>query len=77
MNGVMISWNWPNWITVVLMVALGYLVLSLAAQLVGGRLGRLKRPAVAGLGGGPSQSQDEFAGIYGASMFSAPGAYPG
>jgi len=66
----MISWNWPNWITVVLMVALGYLVVSLAAQLVRGRKGA-KSP-MTGAGAGPSQSQDNFAGVYGASMFAMP-----
>ena len=67
----MISWNWPNWITVVLMVALGYLVVSLAAQLVKGRIGSKGSP-VTGTGAGRSQSQDNFAGVYGASMFAMP-----
>lgn len=34
MERTMISWNLPNWITIVLMAALGYLVFGLAAQLV-------------------------------------------
>lgn len=34
----MLTWNVPNWITVILMVALGYAVVALAAQLVRGRL---------------------------------------
>lgn len=63
----MITWNWPNWITVVLMVVLGYLAVSLLAQLVRGRLGR--GPRTTGDGSGPSQSQANFAGIYGASEF--------
>jgi hypothetical protein len=62
----MISWNWPNWITVVLMVALGYLVVSLVAQLVRGRLGLKGSPNA---GGGQSDSQRDFAGIFGASTF--------
>lgn len=72
----MISWNWPNWITVVLMAALGYLAVSFAAQLVYGRLGKKGDAAgpVTGGGAGMSQSQDDFAGIYGASMFAMPGA---
>lgn len=68
----MISWNWPNWITVILMVALGYLVVSLAAQLVKGRLGAKRGGPVTGSGDGPSQSQANFAGVYGASMFAQP-----
>lgn len=67
----MISWNWPNWITVILMVALGYFVVSIAAQLVRGRLGSKAGP-VTGSGAGPSKSQDDFAGVYGASMFAMP-----
>lgn len=31
---VFLAWNLPNWITVVLMVALGYLVVSLVYQLL-------------------------------------------
>ncbi len=68
----MIAWNWPNWITVVLMVALGYLVVSLAAQLVRGRFKRSGAGPVTGAGAGPSQSQQNFAGVYGASMFAMP-----
>lgn len=62
----MLSWNWPNWITVVLMVALGYLVISLASQLVRGRLG-LK--AAHAPGGGQTRSQQNFAGIFGQTEF--------
>lgn len=66
--GNMISWNWPNWITVVLMVALGYLVVSLAAQLVRGRLGmRRPAPGTTGAGDGPSNTQWNFAGVFGDS----------
>lgn len=61
----MITWNFPNWITVVLMVALGYLVISLVAQLVRGRLG-LKSAANSNTPGGTSGA---FAGVFGASMF--------
>lgn len=32
MERTLISWNVPNWITVMLMAAAGYLVLALAAQ---------------------------------------------
>ncbi len=34
MERTMISWNLPNWITVVLMAAAGYAVLGLLAQLL-------------------------------------------
>ena len=34
MERTLISWNLPNWITVVLMAALGYAVLGGVAQLV-------------------------------------------
>ena len=67
----MIAWNWPNWITVVLMVALGYLVVSLAAQLIKGKMPGV--PAAAS-GSGQSTSQKNFAGIFGQSEFSLPGA---
>lgn len=30
----LISWNFPNWVTVVLMVVIGFAVLSLASSLV-------------------------------------------
>lgn len=60
--GNMISWNWPNWITVVLMVAIGYLAVSLLAQLAKARLGRSAGPTT-GSGGGQSQSQKNFAGF--------------
>ncbi len=66
------SWNWPNWITVVLMVTLAYLVVSFGSQLVRGRMPG--RPRATGDGSGQSQSQDNFAGIFGASEFAAPGA---
>lgn len=32
MERTLISWNLPNWITVMLMAALGYAVMALAAQ---------------------------------------------
>lgn len=34
MERTLISWNLPNWITIVLMAALGYAVLGGVAQLV-------------------------------------------
>ena len=34
MERTMIAWNFPNWITVLLMAAAGYLVLALVSQLV-------------------------------------------
>lgn len=34
MDRTLISWNLPNWITVVLMAAIGYAVLGGVAQLV-------------------------------------------
>lgn len=74
MEANMLTWNWPNWITVVLMVLVGYLALSLVSQLVRGRLGLKGNgggPAT-GAGAGPSESQDNFAGVYGASMFAMP-----
>lgn len=61
----MITWNFPNWITVVLMVALGYLVTSIVAQLVRGRLG-MKGAANNNTPGGTSGN---FAGIFTSSMF--------
>lgn len=70
----MISWNWPNWITVVLMAVLGYLAVSFATQLVRGRLGLKSTPRTTGDGQGPSQSQANFAGVFGASEFAMPGA---
>lgn len=39
MDRTVISWNLPNWITVVLMAAAGYLVVGLIAQVVIGQLG--------------------------------------
>lgn len=72
----MISWNWPNWITVVLMVALAYLVLGFGTQLVRGRLG-MKRgaPLPTGIAGnGQSQSAQNFSGVFGQSEFATPGA---
>ena len=33
METVYISWNWPNWITIVLMAALGFVVLGFASSL--------------------------------------------
>lgn len=34
MERTMISWNLPNWITIVIMAALGYAVLGATAQLI-------------------------------------------
>lgn len=34
MERTMISWNFPNWISVMLMAAAGYAVLGLVAQLL-------------------------------------------
>lgn len=34
MDRTIISWNVPNWITVVLMAAAGYLVVGLVAQVI-------------------------------------------
>lgn len=45
MERTMISWNLPNWITIVLMASAGYLVLAVLAQL-------LKRQGVGGMAGG-------------------------
>lgn len=62
----MITWNFPNWITVVLMVALGYLVVSIVAQLVRGRLG------FKGAANGntpPGGTSGAFAGVFGSSLF--------
>ncbi|MDE2104810.1 MAG: hypothetical protein KGL39_46665 [Patescibacteria group bacterium] len=60
----MITWNWPNWITVVLMVALGYLAVSIVAQLVRGRLGMK-----AANGNTPGGTGGAFAGVFSNSMF--------
>lgn len=39
MDRTMISWNLPNWITVVLMAAAGYLLLGIVAQLMMSQFG--------------------------------------
>ena len=57
---VMLSWNIPNWITVILMVAFGYLLVSLAMQLVRGRGSRAGSDAPPGAG-----SLGNFMGIFG------------
>lgn len=46
MERPMIAWNLPNWITVVLMAAVGYAVLTVIAQLI------QRRKASAGSVGG-------------------------
>lgn len=61
----MITWNFPNWITVVLMGTLGYLLVSIVAQLLRGRLG-LKGTNDNATPGGTSGA---FAGIFSNSMF--------
>ena len=61
MERVLLTWNIPNWITVVLMVALGYLLVSLAAQLVKGRLG--STGAAAGGVAGNVVNMADFMGI--------------
>jgi hypothetical protein len=63
----MLTWNIPNWITVVLMVGLGYLLVSLVAQLVRGRLGTkaANDDGGAAMGG----TSGAFAGVFGASPF--------
>lgn len=58
MERVLLTWNIPNWITVVLMVALGYLLVSLAAQLVKGRLG-----ATTASGAGNVVNMADFMGL--------------
>lgn len=67
MEHSMITWNIPNWITVVLMAALGYVLVSLVAQLVRGRLGAkgAANNNSATLGG----TSGNFAGVFGANMF--------
>jgi hypothetical protein len=35
MDETIISWTVPNWITVVLMVALGFMVIGLAGKIIG------------------------------------------
>ena len=32
MNETIISWNFPNWVTIVLMAAVGFLILAAIAQ---------------------------------------------
>lgn len=34
MEDVVITWSFENWLTIILMVAVGFLVLSIAAQLI-------------------------------------------
>jgi hypothetical protein len=34
MDRTLISWNLPNWLTIVIMAALGYAALGLIAQLI-------------------------------------------
>jgi hypothetical protein len=46
MERVMISWNLPNWITVMLMAAAGYAVLGLLAQVM------KRQQASSGMAGG-------------------------
>lgn len=73
MDRVMLTWNIPNWITVILMVALGYLLLSFAAQLVKGRLGMFGG-ATGNMGGGVNSpgygSISDFMGIGNSSSLS-------
>lgn len=45
MERTLISWNLPNWITVLLMAAAGYALMTLAAQF----LGKPKQSSQAGL----------------------------
>ncbi len=52
MDRTLIAFNLPNWITVVLMAALGYLVLGLASQLVLSQLGSKSATKVANSAGG-------------------------
>jgi hypothetical protein len=40
MDRTLISWNLPNWITVMLMATAGYLVLALASQVIMNRGGQ-------------------------------------
>jgi hypothetical protein len=37
MERTLISWNLPNWITIVLMAAFGYALVGIGAQLLKGR----------------------------------------
>ena len=45
MDRVLLSWNIPNWITVVLMAAAGYFVLALVSQLVLNKSGQQQQAA--------------------------------
>ena len=40
MERTLIAWNLPNWITILLMAAVGYLVLGVGASLVTGQLAK-------------------------------------
>jgi hypothetical protein len=44
MERTLISFNLPNWITVILMVALGYLVFSIVSQIIMGGFGSRSAP---------------------------------
>lgn len=59
----MLSWNIPNWITVVLMVVLAYLAVSLIAQFVRRRMGA--NDNVPPLGSG---SISDFMGVFGNAL---------
>lgn len=39
MEETIITWNATNWVTVVVMVALGFMVLAVASQLIRNRIG--------------------------------------
>jgi hypothetical protein len=45
MERTLISWNLPNWITIVLMAAAGYAVLGVAAQVLQRRSGGMPSSA--------------------------------
>lgn len=61
----MLSWNFPNWITVVLMVAVGYLVIGLAVQLVKSRTGGASQQRTTA---GPIASISDFMGAFGTAL---------
>lgn len=52
--GTVISWNVPNWITVLLMVALGYILIALVTQVL--RMGGFAGAANNNSPGGPAMA---------------------
>lgn len=73
-----LAWNLPNWITVVLMVALGYLVFGLVTQLVMRRGGAISMPGFGAASSTAPPANDVMPGGYpGAALVYGGGSYAG